>query len=92
MTKGLSEFWDKSDRGPTVGEIWDREERKRRAEEDRLLEDARADGKAIWPLADYYMPADVKEAAARWKMDETLQEMWRQAFIAGWRAAHRGRG
>ena len=61
------------------------------AEERRKIEDARADAKAVWALADYYMPADVKQMAERWGMQETLIEMWRGAFIEGWRAAHRGK-
>jgi hypothetical protein len=55
----------------------------------RILEDAAADKNAVWALADYMLPTDVREMAARWKMTETIQEMWRNAFVAGWRAAHR---
>lgn len=77
--------------GPTLGEIWERDNRQRKAEEARMIDNARADSKAIWQLADYYMPADVQEMAERWKMQETLKEMWRGAFIEGWRAANRGK-
>lgn len=73
----------------SLGEIWAQEDRARKAEEARMIENARADAKAIWLLADYYMPADTKEMAERWNMKETLAEMWRNAFIEGWRAAHR---
>ena len=75
----------------TLGEIWAQEYRQHKAEEALMLENARADAKAVWQLADYYMPADVKEMAGLWKMENTLQEMWRGAFIEGWRAAHRKR-
>jgi hypothetical protein len=77
------------DRGPTIGEIWDRERRQQVAEEVRMLEDTKADAKAIWLLAEYYLPQDIKDAAVRWKMENTLQEIWRQAFVEGWRAAYR---
>jgi hypothetical protein len=82
-----SPLW--SERGPTVGEIWQKEEMIRRAEEALMVENAKADAKAVWPLADYYMPPDVREMADRWGMKETLIEMWRGAFIEGWRAANR---
>lgn len=56
----------------------------------RHLMNARADAsKALWALADYSIPPDVKETAALWGMKETLLEIWRGAFIAGWRAAHK---
>lgn len=61
------------------------------AAEARLIENARADAKAVWLLADQSVPADVREAAERWQMKETLIEIWRGAFIEGWRAAHRGK-
>ena len=69
------------------------------AEEDRLLKleaerrmsDAVADAKAVWALADMMIPVDVKEMAERWNMKETILEIWRNAFIAGWRASHRSR-
>jgi hypothetical protein len=48
----------------------------------------RIDAKALWLLADQSIPTDIKEMAARWKMSEVVQEMWRNAFMAGWRAAH----
>ena len=73
----------------TMAEIWAAEDREQKIEEQRHIENARADAKAVWLLADFYMPADVKEMAGLWKMENTLQEMWRGAFIEGWRAAHR---
>jgi Ni/Co efflux regulator RcnB len=73
----------------TMAEIWAAEDRERKIEEQKQIENAKADAKAVWALADYYLPADVKEMADRWKMGSTLQEMWRGAFIEGWRAAHR---
>lgn len=85
-------FWKRtgipSDR-LTLSEIWAQEKAERDAEEKRQIENARADSNAVWQLADYYLPADVREMAERWKMNETLIEMWRGAFIEGWRAAHR---
>lgn len=61
-----------------------------RAEEERCaMRDAAADAKAVWALADMMIPVDVKEMAERWNMKETILEMWRNAFIAGWRASHR---
>lgn len=68
---------------------WDEENKKQQEEEKRKLQNAVADQKALYALADHYLPSDVKENAARWKMEETLCEMWRNAFIAGWRAYHR---
>ena len=73
----------------TVGEIWDKERLEREAEEARMLENTKADAKAVWLLAEYYLPQDIKETAERWKMAEILPEIWRQAFIEGWRAAYR---
>jgi hypothetical protein len=42
----------------------------------------------LWSLADYHLPADIRETANRWKLGTVLCEIWRQAWIAGWRAAH----
>jgi hypothetical protein len=78
-----------SDARLTLGEIWEKERREQKAEEADMIERARADAKAIWLLADYSIPADVKEMAERLKMKETMIEMWRGAFIEGWRAAHK---
>jgi hypothetical protein len=75
--------------GGFLSEDWARQDLERKEEERRMLENAQADAKAVWALADYYMPADIKEMAERWKIDNILQEMWRGAFIEGWRAAHR---
>ena len=75
----------------TVADMWEAEQRKQQAEQRERIELARADARAVWTLADYLMPADVKETAERWKVNETLQEIWRQAFIAGWRAAHKAK-
>jgi predicted N-formylglutamate amidohydrolase len=82
-------FYRESARGLTVGEIWDRQDRMQKVEEARMIENARADATAIWSLADYYIPADVREMAERWGMKRALTEMWRGAFIEGRRAAHR---
>lgn len=71
----------------TLGEIWDKERRQQKAEEQDRIDAARADAKALWHLADYSIPADVKDMAQRWDMEQALQEIWRGAFIQGWRAA-----
>ncbi len=68
---------------------WERERIEQETKERRALQDAKADQRAVWALADFYLPPDVCEMAMRWKMDATLVEMWRGAFIEGWRAAHR---
>jgi hypothetical protein len=73
----------------SMAEVWAKEEAEQKAAEARMIENAKCDAKAVWALADYLMPADFKETAASLKMTETMQEMWRNAFIAGWRAAHR---
>lgn len=65
------------------------EQEREREEEHRKLADAQADREAVWALADFYLPPSVKEMAASWGMKETLTEIWRGAFIEGWRAAHR---
>lgn len=88
LEKLMDEF-EKKYPGPTLGEVWDKERRQREAEEGRMLADARADAKAVWQLAEYYMPADIRQMADIWNMKETLIEMWRGAFIEGWRAALR---
>lgn len=55
----------------------------------RAAEEKAAAELGLWALADLYVPTDVREAAARWKLENTLVEMWRDAFIEGWRAALR---
>jgi hypothetical protein len=42
-----------------------------------------------WQIADEHIPADVREMAKRWKMEEALIEMWRGAFIQGYRLRER---
>lgn len=73
----------------SMAERWAAEEAQHKAEEHRMIEDAKADAAAVWLLADYLMPADFKELARNMKMEATMQELWRNAFIAGWRAQHR---
>lgn len=58
-------------------------------QEEALVREAHQHSKAVWLLADYSIPPDVRELAKLWKMEETLIELWRGAFIEGWRAAHR---
>ena len=77
--------------GIMLREVFARQQADADADQALRIEQARADAKAVWALADYLMPPDVKESAERWKMSETLQDIWRQAFITGWRAAHNGR-
>lgn len=55
----------------------------------KLIQEAHQHRKAVWLLADYSIPADTREMAKRWGMEEVMMEMWRNAFIAGWRAAHK---
>lgn len=74
---------------PTLTEVWAKEDAERRAEEIRRIEDARADSKAIWVLAEYSMPPDAMEFFNRHGLGAAGAEIWRQAFAAGWRAAHR---
>lgn len=73
----------------SMTEKWALEEQQRKAEERQMVENARADAQAIWLLADYCMPADFKEMSRDMGMEATLQEVWRNAFIAGWRAQHK---
>lgn len=85
--------WDphyvRDDGRPSMAEIWAKEEAQAKAVERDLIENAKADAKAVWALADYLMPADFKQMAENMKLDATMKEMWRNAFIAGWRARHR---
>lgn len=73
----------------SMAEIWAKEEAEQKAAEASMIDDAKADAKAVWALAEYLMPADFREMADRMKMSETMHELWRNAFIAGWRAAMR---
>lgn len=59
---------------------------KAEADEERAAINAAAE-RGLWALADLYIPNDVREAATRWHMEHTLCEMWRSAFVHGWRAA-----
>lgn len=43
--------------------------------------------RGLWALADLYLPTDVREAATRWQLENVLPELWRSAFIQGWRAS-----
>lgn len=74
---------------PTLLQIFERERREQEIEELKRIENARADARAVWALADFYLPGDVVETADRLGVKETMSEVWRNAFIAGWRAAHR---
>lgn len=45
------------------------------------------DSRPLWQIADESIPADIKDAAERWRLKHTLREIWRSAFMAGWRAS-----
>jgi hypothetical protein len=70
-------------------ERWHAEAMKQDAAEQRALEDAKADASAVWALADFYLPPDLKGWAASHKIPEFTAHTWRSAFVAGWRAANR---
>jgi len=55
----------------------------------RRAENAAAAEMGLWALADIHMPSDVREAAQRWKLGTAMEELWRSAFIAGWREHER---
>jgi hypothetical protein len=57
----------------------------------RVAIDQAAAEAGLWELADLYMPNDICEAAERWRLEHTIPELWRGAFIQGWRAAMRSR-
>ena len=40
----------------------------------------------LWTVADARVPDDVRGMADRFGLGETLLEVWRCAFIEGWRA------
>ena len=50
-------------------------------------EDARADQRAVWALADVLVPPDIQEFGRRHGIPQLTDEIWRVAFCAGWRAA-----
>ena len=55
----------------------------------KLIQEAHQHRKAVWLLADYSIPPDTRQMARSWCMEQVMMEMWRNAFIAGWRAAHK---
>ncbi len=57
----------------------------------RSDDDAFANAAGLWELADLYMPPDIQEFADRHHLEHTVPEMWRSAYIQGWRAAMRSR-
>lgn len=81
--------WMRPDGRLSMYEVWAKEEAERKAIEAQMRQDAKVDARAVWTLADHLMPPDIREMAAAFGMGETIQEMWRNAFIAGWRAALR---
>jgi hypothetical protein len=40
----------------------------------------------LWEMAEASIPADVREAAKRWDMEQTLLAIYRSGFVEGWRA------
>lgn len=82
-------FYVRPDGRILMAEIWAKEEAERNAQEAKMIANAKADAKAVWALADCLMPTDFLETAERLKMQETMREIWRSAFIAGWRAAQK---
>lgn len=60
-----------------------------REAKERAAEVQYAAERGLWALADLYLPPDVREAATRWQLEQVLPEMWRQAFIQGWRASQK---
>lgn len=57
--------------------------------EKKLRQEAHQHSKAVWLLADYCIPPDIRETARIWGMEQTIVEIYRNGFIAGWRAAHK---
>lgn len=51
---------------------------------------AKSDQRATWVLADYFLPADVKEFFERHGMLATGSEIWRTAFVTGFKVSLRG--
>lgn len=75
--------------GPPIFRDVKAEEEDRKAEQVALRAAAE---NGLWALADHLMPSDVREAAERWRLDSIMTEMWRSAFIAGYREAHKRLG
>jgi hypothetical protein len=67
--------------------VWRDPEAERKAAQEQEAAMKAAAEHGLWALADHLMPSDVREAAERWKLDHVMTEMWRSAFIAGWREA-----
>jgi hypothetical protein len=69
-----------------LSSVWADTQRAAELAERRALEDARADAAAVWALADMSIPQDIQEFGTRHGIPELAKEVWRSAFIAGWRA------
>lgn len=50
----------------------------------------KTDDRATWMLADYFLPTDVKEFFERHGMLATGSEIWRTAFVTGFKVSLRG--
>lgn len=87
--RGWDPHYVRPDGRVSMAELWAKEDAEAKSAELRMIANARADAKAVWALADYLMPADFKQLAENMKLDATMKEMWRNAFIAGWRARNR---
>lgn len=74
---------------PAVFQKMSRHDDAQAAAQQRIEADRVAAEQGLWALADLYLPPDIREAAQRWKLDHSLTEIWRSAFIAGWRQAMR---
>lgn len=75
----------------TLFEAIKKEEEQEELRKQRLIEDAMADSKAVWMVADYFVPSDVAEFFERHKIGVVGCEIWRSAFISGFRSALRGK-
>jgi hypothetical protein len=75
--------------GPGLGMDEFDDRRAKECWQQRALADAKADASAVWALADFYLPPDMKEWAAEHRIPELTAHAWRTAFVAGWRAAKR---
>lgn len=77
-----------------LDKMWERIAKEDQAEKDRqqkMVDDAKADSRAVWMVADYFVPSDVQEFFERHGIGATGCEIWRSAFISGFRAALRGK-
>lgn len=55
-------------------------------DDEELFLAARSDAKAVWVLADASIPNDIRTLAKNLDIPELANEIFRAAFILGWRA------